>query len=133
VLVDTLRQVRRDAGVERAAAVAGNDVDAGARGVGIPDGDWRRSTGLYESACAATREAPGSGPWIASSQGLLAMTGLSRKGAVASSLGRWLRFPSALIKPELRICRGLSDRVHVRLTPSARSSSAPIVFAGSLA
>ena len=39
---------------------------------------------------------------------------------VASRLGRWLRFPSPLIKPDVRICRiRLSGGVHVRLTAGA--------------
>jgi hypothetical protein len=51
------------------------------------------------------------------------MTGLSRKGAAPSRLGQWLRFPSPLIKPDMRICRGQSDIVHVGLTAGAGGSS----------
>ena len=47
-----------------------------------------------------------------------------RKGAVALRHGQWLRFPSPLIKPDMRICRiRLSDRVHVRLTAGAAGLS----------
>ena len=34
-----------------------------------------------------------------------------------------LRFPSALIRPDVRICREHSDRVHFRLTAGAGGSS----------
>jgi len=41
----------------------------------------------------------------------------SRKGAVAVRHGQWLRFPSPLIKPDVRICRiRLSDWLGDRLT-----------------
>ena len=37
-------------------------------------------------------------------------------------LGQLLRFPSPLVKPDMRICRiRLSDRLHVRLTAGLRA------------
>jgi hypothetical protein len=45
----------------------------------------------------------------------------SRKGAVALRHGQWLRFPSPLIKPDVRICRiRLSDWLRDRLTRGRR-------------
>ena len=51
VLVDALRQVRRDAGVERAVAVAGHDVDAGRAG----HGKFRTAIGERRQDCTKAR------------------------------------------------------------------------------
>jgi hypothetical protein len=48
----------------------------------------------------------------------------SSKSAAALRLGQWLRFPSPLVKPDVRFCRiRLSDRLHVRLMARAAGLS----------